>query len=46
MYLDKNTKNRYTVGKELRKNKELRKKDSKAKVLPLTPALQAYREDP
>jgi hypothetical protein len=45
MYLDKNIKNRYTVGKELRKLKQLRKKDPTASVLPLTPELKAYKEE-
>ena len=45
MFLDKKVKNRYTIGKELRKLKQLRKRDPLAKVLPLTPELEAYKKD-
>jgi len=37
MYLDKKDKNRFTVGKQLRKLKQLRKKDHNSKVLPNSP---------
>ncbi len=37
MYLDKKNKNKLTVGKQLRKMKQLRKKDNTATKLPLTP---------
>ncbi len=37
MYLDIKDKNRYTVGKQLRKLKQLRKKDTNAKLIPNTP---------
>ena len=45
MYLDKKDKNRYTVGKQLRKFKQLRKKDTNAKLIPNTPQLDAYKHE-
>jgi hypothetical protein len=45
MFLDKKEKNRLTIGKTLRRLKQLRKKDSTAKVLPLTPELESYKQD-
>jgi hypothetical protein len=45
MYLDRPKKNSFTVGKQLRKNKALRKKDPKAEVIPLNSELKAYKED-
>ena len=37
MYLEKANKNKFTIGKHLRKLKGLRLKDPSAKVIPLTP---------
>jgi hypothetical protein len=37
MYLDKKDKNRFTVGKQLRKLKQLRKRDHNATLLPISP---------
>lgn len=45
MYLEQKIKNKYTVGKELRKLKQLRKKDESASLLPLTPELSEYKKD-
>lgn len=39
MYLDKIDKNRFTIGKQLRKFKKLRKKDHNATLLPNSPEL-------
>jgi len=36
MYLDKKYQNKYTIGKHLRSIKGLRRKDNKAKRIPLT----------
>lgn len=43
MYLDKNHRNRLTIGKTLRALKALRKKDATATPLPPSPTLQAYK---
>jgi len=45
MYLDRPKKNTYTIGKQLRRNKALRKKDLKAEPITLNVELQAYKED-
>ena len=45
MFLDKKNKNKLTIGKQLRLLKGLRKKDTSATILPLTPELKAYKED-
>lgn len=45
MFLDKNIQNRYTIGKYLRKQKGLRKRDPTAHRLPLPAELKEYKEN-
>ena len=42
MFLDKSHKNKYTIGKVLRKLKHLRKFDPTAKEIPMPAELQEY----
>lgn len=42
MYLEKSEKNKYTIGKVLRRLKRLRMVDSTAKIVPMPNELQDY----
>lgn len=45
MFLEKKIQNRYTIGKFLRKQKGLRKRDPLAVRIPLPKELKEYKED-
>lgn len=45
MYLEKNEKNKYTVGKLFRKLKRLRLEDKTAKIVPMPKQLQEYYDE-
>ena len=45
MFLEKEQRNRYTVGKHLRKMKNLRKADPSASIVPMPPELEDYTQE-